>query len=112
MPGSLTLVLEAAQSNEGILVDVQFRDRADTVGGELAEFIVNELNWDGTKEELLAGRVELSSILDSTELLELAGFLEDQFNVVIDDSEIVAETFASVSQLAEFVVSKQLAATA
>lgn len=86
----------------------QISEPADSVATTLAEFIVEDLDWDGSKEELLSDQpVDLPAILDSTDLMELAGFLEDEFGVVIDDEEIVAETFASVRQLALFVVTKQ-----
>lgn len=83
-------------------------ERIDAVSDQLADFIVNDLDWDGTREDLLGSEpVELPSILDSSDLLELAGFLEDKFGIIIDDEEIVAETFASVRLLAELVVAKQ-----
>ena len=85
-------------------------ERVAAISAELAEFIVNDLNWDGTTEDLLAeDRVALPEILDSTDLLELAGFLEDTYGIAINDEEIVAENFASVHDVARLVVSKQAA---
>jgi len=88
-------------------------ERVATVSGELAEFIVNDLNWDGTTADLLSDDpVQLPAVLDSSDLLELAGFLEDTYGISIDDEEIVAETFATVTQVAQFVVAKQAEAQA
>ena len=88
----------------------QTGERVATISAELAEFIVNDLNWDGTTEDLLAeDRVALPEILDSTDLLELAGFLEDTYGIAINDEEIVAENFASVHDVARLVVAKQVA---
>lgn len=88
-------------------------ERVAHVSNELADFIVNELDWDGTKADLLADEpAELPAILDSTDLLELAGFLEDTYGISINDEEIVAETFASVHVLAQLVVAKQSAVEA
>ncbi len=91
-------------------VSTQVRDRVATVSDELAEFIITALQWDGAKEDLLADEpVELPEILDSADLLELAGFLEDNYGIEISDEEVVAETFASVAILAQIVVAKQAA---
>ena len=82
--------------------------RTIEIAESVAAFIVNDLTWDGTVEDLLgASPVNLPSILDSADLLELAGFLEDSFGVVIEDEEIDADNFSSVMQLAELVADKE-----
>jgi len=88
--------------------------QVDVVGDQIASFIVDDLQWDGTKQELLAPEdpVELPFILDSTDLLELAGFLEDAFGIMIDDEEIVADNFANVHRLATLIVEKKVGAGA
>ena len=87
--------------------------RVDVVGSRIAWFIVEELNWEGTTEQLLGSQpVELPSVLDSADLLELAGFLEDEFGVVIEDEEIVAENFATLRRLSELIVGKESGAGA
>ena len=83
-------------------------NRILVVSAELAEFIVTELNWDGVAEDLLgAAPAELPAILDSTDLLELAGHVEDTYGIEIPNDEIVPETFATVQVLAQVVVAKQ-----
>jgi acyl carrier protein len=84
-------------------------DQVDSVSGQIASFIVDDLKWEGAKDQLLApDPVELPFILDSTDLLELAGYLEDTFAIEIADEEIVADNFASVRRLAELIVEKQV----
>ena len=93
-------------------MDADNRTRPVEIGESIARFIVNELSWEGTVEALLgATPVDLPAILDSADLLELAGFLEDSFGVVIEDEEIVAENFTSVMQLAFLVAQKEMAAS-
>lgn len=46
-------------------------------------------------------------ILDSTGVLEIIGFLEDEFKLTIEDNELVPENFDSVSKIARFVNAKQ-----
>lgn len=89
-------------------MSIESDSRIAQVSDELADFIIKELDWDGTKSDLLADEpVELPAILDSSDLFELAGFLEDSYGIEISDEEIVAQTFATVKLLAETVVTKQ-----
>ncbi len=48
-----------------------------------------------------------SGILDSTGILEVITFLEDTYDIVIDDEEMVPENLDSVSNIARFVSSKK-----
>ena len=49
-------------------------------------------------------------ILDSTSLVRLILFLESRFRILIDDSEIAPESFASVAAIGAFVQRKRAAA--
>jgi acyl carrier protein len=83
-------------------------EQVDAVSDRIATFIVADLQWEGTTQDLLGpDPVELPFVLDSTDLLELAGHLEDAFGIRIEDEEIVAENFISVRRLAELIVEKQ-----
>jgi acyl carrier protein len=42
-------------------------------------------------------------IVDSTGVLELVMFVEDTFNITVQDEEIVPENFDSVSRLAAYI---------
>ena len=42
-------------------------------------------------------------IVDSTGVLELVMFVEEKFDVTVEDEDIVPENFDSVSQLANYV---------
>ncbi len=48
-----------------------------------------------------------SGLIDSFSLVDLALFVEDTFNVHLDDSELNAETFDSLAQLADLIASRQ-----
>ena len=45
-------------------------------------------------------------IVDSTGVLELVMFVEETFDIVVEDEEIVPENFDSVAQLAGYVQRK------
>lgn len=47
-----------------------------------------------------------NSILDSTGVIELVAFLETNFQISIEDDEIVPENLNSINMLADFVQSK------
>ena len=47
-----------------------------------------------------------SGIVDSTGVMEVVAFLEESYNIVIDDDELVADNLDSVERLAAFVSRK------
>jgi acyl carrier protein len=50
-----------------------------------------------------------SGIIDSTGVLELVGFLEEQFDIRIEDDELVPENLDSIDNIVRFVGRKQAA---
>lgn len=46
-------------------------------------------------------------IIDSTGILELVFFVEDQFGIQIDTSEVLPENFDSIENLASYIRRKQ-----
>ena len=46
-------------------------------------------------------------ILDSTGILEVIYFLEDEFNIKVDDDELIPENLDSVSNIAAFIERKK-----
>lgn len=48
-----------------------------------------------------------SGLIDSFNLVDLALFIEDKFGVRIDDSELNAQTFDTLGQLADLIEQRQ-----
>ena len=48
-------------------------------------------------------------VVDSTGVLEIMGFLENSFGVVVEDDEIVPENLDSIERIAAFVERKRAA---
>jgi len=48
-----------------------------------------------------------SGLIDSFNLVDLGMLVEDQFNVRIDDSELNADTFDTLRQLAELIEARR-----
>jgi len=46
-------------------------------------------------------------IVDSTGILEIVGFLEEEFGVKVEDSEIIPENLDSVSNIISYVTKKK-----
>jgi acyl carrier protein len=46
-------------------------------------------------------------VIDSTGVMELLEFVEEEFGIGVDDSELTPENFDSIARLAEFVKGKQ-----
>ena len=70
------------------------------------QFLRHKVLYDEKKvipeEESFLG----SGILDSTGILELIGFLEENFDLKFLDEELVADNFDSLSRVTRFVATK------
>ncbi len=83
---------------------------ASAVATRLCEFLVTDLEWGGSPDDLFGpSPVTLPEVLDSEELLEMVVFLEEEYGVDIDDEELVADNFRTVSDLARLVETKLVA---
>jgi acyl carrier protein len=76
---------------------------ADDIAPILTEFVTsktfraNELARVAIDEPLLGG------LMDSVDLLNFVIFIEDEFEIRIDDSDVTKENFATISAVAELV---------
>lgn len=59
---------------------------------------------------LVEGDPLADGLLDSLAIEQLIGFLEESFDLEFDDEELVAENFASIDTVADFVDAKRHAA--
>ena len=48
-----------------------------------------------------------SGLIDSFSLVDVALFVEDNFDVHIDDTELNADTFDTLNQLADLIIERQ-----
>jgi acyl carrier protein len=70
-------------------------------------FITNNfLLSAGTCEILNSESLLEKGIIDSTGILELVNFIEDSFNIQVDDSELLPENFDSFDNVANYVMKK------
>jgi len=72
----------------------------------LKDFIVdNFLFGDGDKLAIDTPLFE-KGIIDSTGVLELIAFIEENFNVKVTDEELVQSNFSNISAIDRFIQSK------
>ena len=69
----------------------------------IAEKILKQANKIIKPDEALIS----SGLIDSFSLMDLALFVEDTFNVRIEDTELNAQTFDNLNQLADLISSRQ-----
>lgn len=78
-------------------------DTITTLAKFIAEKILKQANKVIQPEEVLIS----SGLIDSFSLMDLALFVEDTFNVRIEDTELNAQTFDNLAQLAQLIASRQ-----
>lgn len=47
-------------------------------------------------------------ILDSTGVIELVSFIEQNFNIVVEDEELVLDNFSTLNSIQSFLVKKKV----
>lgn len=72
------------------------------VGAYIASEVLKQPNRAIKADQALIS----SGLIDSFSLVDLALFVEDNFNVHIDDSELNKETFDTLDQLADLIESR------
>jgi acyl carrier protein len=73
------------------------------LGEHIAKNILKQPNRVLKPEQALIS----SGLIDSFSLVDLALYIEDTFNVRIDDSELNADTFDTLESLAQLIASRQ-----
>lgn len=74
---------------------------------QLAEFITSQILKDPARTLTDDEALISSGLIDSFSLVDLALFVEDTFAVRIDDSELTADVFDTLSELTALVESRK-----
>ncbi len=75
----------------------------DDLTTSLAKYIAVTILKQPRRVILPEEKIISSGLIDSFHLVDLALFVEDTFHVRIDDTELTAETFDTLTQLAELI---------
>ena len=74
-----------------------------TLAKFIAEKILKQPNKVITADEAIIS----SGLIDSFSLMDLALFIEDTFNIRIEDTELNADTFDNINKLASLISSRK-----
>ena len=74
---------------------------------KLAEFIANEILKQPGREIAPDEALISSGMIDSFSLMDLALFVEDNFEVRIEDTELNADTFDNLEALTNLIASRK-----
>jgi acyl carrier protein len=75
---------------------------------QIRSFLVSSFGYRGMTQDLGAEVPLLDQgILDSTGVLEIAGFFESDLGVTVDDEDMVPDNFGSVARLVAYVARKK-----
>lgn len=78
-----------------------------SVQDEVRNFVVENFLFGENPESLLNNDSFLETgIIDSTGVLELVAFVEDNYSVEVNDDELIPENLDSIDRLINFIESK------
>lgn len=80
---------------------------SDNTVSKLATFIASEILRQPGRELAPDTPLISSGLIDSFSLMDIALFVEDTFGVRIEDTELNAETFDTLRELADLIESRQ-----
>jgi len=80
---------------------------SDDVISKLYTFITREILKQPERELAPDAPLISSGLIDSFSLMDIALFVEDTFGVRIEDTELNAETFDTIQELADLIESRQ-----
>ena len=85
----------------------------DIVAREIRGFIVENFLF-GESENGLQDRDSLleQGVIDSTGVLELVSFVEENFDIKVEDEELIPENLDSIIYIVDFIIRKQTALSA
>ena len=80
---------------------------SDRIAQNIRDFIVSNFLYGQDSQSLTDDQSFLENgIIDSTGVLELVGFLEQQFGITVGDRELLPENLDSVENVSRFVARK------
>ena len=85
---------------------------SDNYSADIRAFIVRNFLFGQDNHGIAEDQSLLESgVVDSTGLLELVGFIEEQYGISVGDTELVPENLDSIRNLSQFVARKREALT-
>jgi D-alanine--poly(phosphoribitol) ligase subunit 2 len=76
------------------------------IGNRIKGFIAEEIMFEDSPTDLSDDTQLLGGILDSLGLMQLVSFIEEEFDVTVEDSEVTVDNFRTVNDIERMVTSK------
>jgi acyl carrier protein len=76
------------------------------ISDRIKEFIVTELMFEDSSATLNDDTPLLEGVIDSLGLMQMISFIEEEFDVAIDDAEVTASNFRTVADIQRLVEQK------
>ena len=76
------------------------------ISDRIRDFIATELMFEDTPATLSDDTPLLSGVIDSLGLMQLISFIEEEFDVAIDDAEVTATNFRTVGDIQRLIEQK------
>jgi len=80
----------------------------ETIYSDLSQYIVIEILKQSIREIAADEALISSGLIDSFNLVDLALYVEDNYSVHIDDTELNADTFDTLDQLVSLIQERKL----
>ena len=78
------------------------------IRADIRDFILDNFMMGRDPQELTdSGSLLELGIIDSTGVLELVGFMEEKFDLQVEDEDLVPENLDSVNNLVEYIEHKR-----
>jgi acyl carrier protein len=77
-----------------------------SIEDRLRQYVLDELTWDDREQLTDDYPLIKRRALDSLDVLSLVTFIEREFRVEIQEEELVAEHFGTISDMARLVAAK------
>ena len=76
------------------------------ISDRIKDFIASELLFEDSSASLSEDTPLLAGVIDSLGLMQLISYIEEEFDVAIDDSEVTASNFRTVADIERLVQGK------
>jgi acyl carrier protein len=76
------------------------------ISNRIRGFIATEIMFEDSSSTLTDDTPLLGGVIDSLGLMQLISFLEEEFDVAIDDAEVTADHFRTVADIEQLVSQK------
>ena len=76
------------------------------ISDRIRDFVSSELMFEDSSAALSDDTPLLSGVIDSLGLMQLISFIEEEFDVAIDDAEVTASNFRTVGDIQRLIEQK------